>query len=271
MKKELGLKELQNCEFDILKATDRYCRKLNIKIMLAYGTLLGAVRHGGFIPWDDDVDVYILRDEYEKLIASLKDGMIDDRYRLSFYRNDNPYDYPFCKIVDTFTELEEKGHDTKTSVYIDLFPLEYAGDKDSVLKATRKLKRLKEFLSASYKHYVKPKSTVRHFVKMLFRPFCRLAGSKRLNQYIDEFAIQYNEKYRNSETLVNLVWEENKYISYRTSAFKNPTELEFCGQKFFVPENYENVLEQTYGDYMKLPVESERVGHMGKACLRKEL
>ena len=106
MRQVTDIKEIQKMQLDILVEFDKFCRDHNLKYFLAYGTLLGAVRHKGFIPWDNDVDVCMLRDEYEKLIKLYK----DNRYRLMSVERckRNEYTYAHAKMVDSKTLLIEK-------------------------------------------------------------------------------------------------------------------------------------------------------------------
>ena len=104
-KEELTLQELKNIEFDLLKEFDAFCRQNQIRYFLAYGTLLGAVRYKGFIPWDDDVDVLVPREDYDKMIKIYKDS---DRYRLYSTERNPKFGYPFSKLCDMTTKKEEE-------------------------------------------------------------------------------------------------------------------------------------------------------------------
>lgn len=141
--KELSLQELKEIEFDILKVFDDFCKENNIRYYLAYGTLLGAIRYKKFIPWDDDVDLLIPRDDYNRMIKLFKDS---ERYRLfAFDRNPN-FIYPFAKLCDMTTKKDEFGYENgvELGVDIDLFPLD-AWD-DDLEKAKKEAKRIKKLM-----------------------------------------------------------------------------------------------------------------------------
>ena len=146
--KELTLQELKDIEFDILKKFDAFCKENNIRYFLAYGTLLGAIRYKKFIPWDDDVDLLIPREDYNRMISLFRD---DERYRLFAFEKDPNYRYPFAKLCDMTTRKDESGYDNGVmlGVDIDLFPLD-AWD-DDLEKAKQEVKRIKRLmLSATW-------------------------------------------------------------------------------------------------------------------------
>ena len=95
--KKLSNDEVKQVELDILSYVDRFCREHNLKYIINYGTLIGAVRHGGFIPWDDDIDISMPRDDYEMLITKFPQN---GRYKILDYRSDNNYYNNFIKIID---------------------------------------------------------------------------------------------------------------------------------------------------------------------------
>lgn len=124
MEKEVTLQEIQRITSKILETFDLFCTQKGICYYLAYGTLLGAIRHDGFIPWDDDIDVLIPRKDYEKL---LKEEYIDSdrRYRIIGSHNVENWPYAFAKCIDTRTELLETDFNSGAiGVYIDLFPID---------------------------------------------------------------------------------------------------------------------------------------------------
>lgn len=136
MEETFVLQDLHKVEIEILDEIDRICRKNNINYCLVGGTLLGAVRHGGFIPWDDDLDVAMPRNDYEKFIDVCKNELSDDFY-LHSIETDKTYWLPFIKIRKKYTIFEEKniaGLGCKTGIYVDIFPLDDAIVIDSSKK-----------------------------------------------------------------------------------------------------------------------------------------
>ncbi len=135
----LGMDELKEIEKAMLVRLDDICREHGLRYSIAYGTLLGAMRHGGFIPWDDDVDIVMPRPDYEKLLAL---RFSDGKYRILDYRNERHYYYPYAKMIDTRTTLIEHYRvDRPMGVFIDIFPMdlfrnekEYADSYDERMK-----------------------------------------------------------------------------------------------------------------------------------------
>lgn len=132
----MTLEEMKAVELEIMDEIDAICRQHGLTYFLGYGSVLGAVRHGGFIPWDDDMDVIMPRDDYEQLIAHFDKWRTSKNYALTFCRNDTSV-YQFVKIIDTRTSVKERyvSASYKTGVWVDIFPL------DGIPKDTKRVFR----------------------------------------------------------------------------------------------------------------------------------
>ena len=141
--KELSISELKTYQIKLLSIVNDFCNKNKIKYWLTCGTLLGAVRHKGYIPWDDDLDIGMLREDYEKFLALFNDSY--SRYRVKSIENDNAFPYPYAKILDLKTVLYEPDYNgNKLSVNIDLFVYDIApNDQKSTIKLYKKRDRLR--------------------------------------------------------------------------------------------------------------------------------
>ena len=123
--KEIGIEELKRIQIGILKHLDAFCNENNLKYFMCGGTLLGAVRHKGFIPWDDDIDIMMKREDYDKLIE-LYPKNDNSNFKLFSYELDKSFPYPFAKMDDFRTIFEEEINDSyKIGVNIDIFPIDY--------------------------------------------------------------------------------------------------------------------------------------------------
>ena len=139
--KELTLQEIKSVELEILSMFDEFCKKNSIKYFISNGTLLGAVKYKGFIPWDDDVDLLIPREDYNRLLKLFKDS---DRYRIFAIEKDKNYRYPFAKLCDMTTRKDEFGYDNglELGVDIDIFPLDYwDNDLENAKREVRKISK----------------------------------------------------------------------------------------------------------------------------------
>ena len=129
MKQYLSKEELKDSQMNILKFIDRVCKENDISYFVNYGTLLGAIRHKGFIPWDDDIDICLYREDYDRFLNVVKE-LKDERYKVLDYDSSDWYFQNFAVIVDEWTVVEDnikvKPHDT--SVFVDVFPVDRVND-----------------------------------------------------------------------------------------------------------------------------------------------
>ena len=124
------LRKVQLTQLEIAKEFKRICEENNLIYMMESGTLLGAVRHKGFIPWDDDLDMSMPRDDYEKFL-SIANEIIDPKYEIVNWREESAYAHPFCKIIKKNTVYKEEkdgAKDSKNGIYIDIFPYDVYPD-----------------------------------------------------------------------------------------------------------------------------------------------
>ena len=161
MKVELSIEEIKEIEIQVLNHLDSFCKLHNIPYYISYGTLLGAIRHKGFIPWDDDIDVSMLRSDYDRFRKEYVKYNQSSRYHLLDPEQDNRYLYSILKLEDT-TTLVEEGNDrycgVDIGINIDIFPLDFVDDDDMVLerqqKSLDKVRRMASFVLQS-KHKAK--------------------------------------------------------------------------------------------------------------------
>ncbi|MCQ2506877.1 MAG: LicD family protein [Lachnospiraceae bacterium] len=259
---ELGLDEIKKSELETMKYIDLFCRKHGITYSLAGGSLLGAVRHKGFIPWDDDIDVLMMRNQYDKFVE-LWQNEKHDGYKLIHYKKTENYNYFFCKIVDLNTVLIE--NHTKPvedmGVFVDIFPIDALGDEADEAKASFNSVNFKKYLAVAnaWKHfyYNRNKSWLRQIPRFVFYCMSRCVNARKINERLEKrFPYRDNANYYGylcgtyglKEVMPREVFE--KYSS-----------LEFEGCDFMVLENYHRYLEALYGDYMKLPPVEKRITH----------
>ena len=263
--KELSLQELKEIEFEILKSFHAFCVEHGLRYYLAYGTLLGAVRYKGFIPWDDDVDVLMPREDYNRFLELYRDS---DRYRLFAFEKDPAALFPYAKICDMTTRKDEPGYPSKLplGVDIDIFPLDCWDD--DLAQAKREVKRINRcmfFLGLSKRRKPDSPHPVKRFVKGLLMRWCKLRGSAYYVRKILREAVkdeQRGSRYMGTKTWC--VYGERNIIP--AEAFADGIEIAFEGEKFFAPVGYDTYLACLYGDYLpEPPKEKQKTHHSFKA------
>ena len=156
--KLIPLREVQLMQLEVMKEIHKVCVKRNIKYYMIAGSVLGAVRHGGFIPWDDDIDIAMMREDYERFKAIFPDEFNTDKYFLQHYDSDIDFKPALMRlcIKNTIRDFESEmhWHDCK-NMFLDIFPLDNAPDENALREEqTKKILRLKSILNK------KPKSTI---------------------------------------------------------------------------------------------------------------
>lgn len=251
--------EIKPLLLNALLKFDEICKEHNLTYSIAYGTLIGAVRHKGFIPWDDDVDVVMPREDYEKLLA-LKYN--DGRYEVKSSRYCKNYFYPFAKLSDNATHIVEYHRDEQElGLYVDIFPFDYIKESDYL----NKYDKLHKIISTRPKYYG-------YFGPNTNEPNSELSLKKIIAKYGHKALLPVSAKV--------MVYAENKYKSktkekycaqfvHSFSGMKNSFETEewehlitltFEGFEFPAFENYDKILRKTYGDYM-IPPENVTASH----------
>lgn len=234
------------------------CEQNNLKYYLAGGSVLGAVRHKEMIPWDDDIDVYMPRKDYQRL-QQLPSQIWGKDFRLAFFRNTPNYRYDFIKIELLNTTLIERFHpDYVGGVFLDVFPLDIVTE-DEVQRhiQLQKIKRLSKIYKLSYLHNDCDCQCIFELIKVKWMRF--MNRSPRVLEKWEEIASMYNEDKENS-----LIVDYHSPWMHRpmpVSYIGEGTLLEFEGKKYVVPSQYDAYLKHVYGDYMKLPPKEKQVGH----------
>ena len=258
--KNQNLKKLQTKEIEILKYFDEICKKHNLEYYLAYGTLLGAIRHKGFIPWDDDIDIHMKGKDYIKLTNILKENQ-DQKYFFQSLETEPNYYLLWNKIRMNNTIFIEKGWEKNKihqGISLDIFPLiEYPENLKDKKKIDRKLKITKLLIdnnmeeNKNYKSYGISGKILSKIFKIIPQ---KLRNKKIINN------INYLCNYEsNSKHYFSTIRGTSKKFS--KDCFSRTTKLAFETETFDAPIKSEKYLEEVYGDYMILPKEEDRIGH----------
>jgi len=250
--------ELKKIEIQILKEFISVCDKLNLKYYLMEGTLLGAVRHGGFIPWDDDIDVGMPREDYDRFCREGQ-KLLPEYYFIQTIHTECDYRANFAKIRDsrtTFIETSVRNCNINHGIYIDIFPLDYCFD--DVSAQTRRFRKqrfmniriAKGFYFPDYKKTLKRK--IAEVISVIRYPTIRSALAARE---------KWMKALPQSSTFANYcsAWYKKEIVPKEW--FGEGEYLEFEGFRARVPKEYDKWLTCVYGDYMQLPPIEKRVAH----------
>lgn len=260
--REILPEEMKRRLVEMVADIDGICRENGINLYMSGGTLLGAVRHKGFIPWDDDIDMYVSRPDYEKLISIMQNRKGDSKFRLLSHETDKNYLYPFAKYMDTTTLLIEKGGyaGVETGLFVDIFPIDGLGQ--SVSQAKKQMRKVNPYIILNLSLLVKPWRKEVSFIKNLAIACVRLIAKTIGADYIHRKMIELVKKvpYDGSAYVGEFIDETgDKRIMLKDEMYNGYTEMEFENIKLKAPVNWDKWLTQFYGDYMKLPPEEERV------------
>lgn len=263
---ELSLKEIQLAELDILLEFDRICRENNLKYSLAGGTLLGAIRHKGFIPWDDDIDVCMPRPDYEKLIKCFQSSCSDiDRFILTSDRGEKA-EYPFAKILDRKISINEVGALETKNLWIDIFPIDgFPNNLSEIKKILKKAIFYRCIISyTKLLNFNGYKGSHGKIIFLIRKRIATIYGYSRAHRGL--INLSQKNKYESSEFVGCVIWGIYG-IGERMlkSEYEKSVEVEFEGRKFLAMSCWDSYLHGIYGDYMTLPPEEKRIVHGFKA------
>ena len=252
--------ELQSKLLDMLKWYNIFCRDHGIKYYAVGGTLLGAVRHNGFIPWDDDIDLAMPRDDYEEF-ERLMENKIYNKYILETYKSiAKDYCYPYDKLYDTTTTLvEDYRIPLRRGIFLDIFPLDGAGNTEEESNAwCKKINRRYYFYLARMAAVSKRRQEYKNLAIHASRMIPNLIVDNR------KFRIKLNEKCKkfnlgNSKYAGNLLgnWGIREVVP--VEVIGKPKEYKFEDISILGIEDYDTYLTHIYGNWRNLPPKDKRV------------
>jgi len=267
--KKLDSKLVKNIELNILVEFDKFCRVNNLVYYLAGGTLLGAIRHKGFIPWDDDIDVCMPRKDYLKFVNTF-DGWNKNLEVRSNLKNN--FGAPFSKIVDLRTKIDAKytNNDVDTNLWIDVFPVDGLPENiEEVRHIYDKCDLYRRVLLLTGAKLGEGKTTLKKYSKYILKPLVNLYGKQRCIDKIEKGAAMY--PYEESEYVGIVTWGlYGAGERMLKSEFEKSIEVEFEGHKFPAFSCWDSYLRGLYGDYMQLPPVEKRKTHDMVAYLIEE-
>lgn len=264
------LRQVQLIQLEMLIEVDRICRKCNIKYNIIAGTLLGAVRHGGYIPWDDDADVALLRSEYEKFRQAVKTELDTSRFYFQDNRRTKGYRWGYGKLrrKNTLFLREYQEHmPYRQGIFIDIFPLDGVPD-NYVLRSLKNFQCfcVRKILWSKVGQIADQNFWKRQWFKLLAR-----IPEEQIWRYYHAMVVQANKKKTRMVRILMFPTPNSEYGYYR-NWYENSTDTVFEGEVFQGIKDYDSYLSFKFGEYMELPpVEKRKVHPVSKIKLLDEI
>lgn len=257
---EKEITKLKLVEIEIFDELDRVCRENGLEYFMVGGTLLGAVRHKGFIPWDDDIDVVMFRSDLEKLESLYYEGKFNDNFFLQTENTDKKYPLMTAKLRKNNTVFLEDCMDDKVEshcgIFVDIFPMDDISDVNSnlVRNNARRISLLTTLIceNCGYRYGIKP-------LTKAFTLLFGLIGVEKLKKKRNQLMTFENNKGFEKNTIYASNYGYVKQCRNK-DVYSPHCELEFEGKKYMAPNKYEDFLSQLFGpNYMELPPVGKRV------------
>lgn len=257
--KRIEVDELKRIQLDILTIIDRFCRENGIKYSLGCGSMLGAARHKGYIPWDDDIDIYLLRDEYERLVNQFPE--VYENIKLASLQRDRKWNRAYSKAYDIRTEMQDAGNKYRIGVGIDVYPIDTVPEeKGEWLKYDR--------IRRGYQRLYEWKISMlfrkgRAWWKYLFLPLTKILLLPFSARRIAIFIEHYSMKYRRTQSpyvfeCCQGIMQKNPF---KRSAMEHLIDMPFEDRIVSGMRDYDEYLSNAYGDWRELPPVEKRVAH----------
>lgn len=254
--RKLSIEEAKKLELDILDFIDSFCKEHGINYCINYGTLIGAIRHKGFIPWDDDIDLSMTRENYQRFIQLFSKEQ--SKYQILSLETDNRYFNNFIKVVDPTTKIVDT-RNTKTydsGIFIDIFPMDTFNDS-KVIDACYKLESFKLLSFSKYKNIVYGDNQLKDLVRTLFWILLRPISPRFFAHQIEKQIQKYRVEDGNYIAFIPSKFKEKERFS--KEVFEDLIEVPFEHLQLPAPKQFDAILRQYYGDYMALPPKEKQI------------
>lgn len=257
--KELTIEEIQQESFKVLLKLKEIFDKKGWKYYLAYGTLIGAIRHNGFIPWDDDIDIWVPRDDYEKFIQYCIDNKEElGFYELHHYKTNRKYIYPIARFSDSRYNIKYfNAKDYGLGIFVDIYPLDGIEKDDKQL--LRKIHGYERLITlCGSKKLPKGSNLIKNILKIPYYYYSKTKDITKILSKIDQCAQKYQlDKVKN---FTCVVWS-GVDDCFSINDLGDGINYLFNGEYFPIPNGFDSILKQLYGDYMTMPPIDEQIPH----------
>ncbi|SEH64783.1 lipopolysaccharide cholinephosphotransferase [Ruminococcus flavefaciens] len=263
MSVNINADELHERLLTMAKYFHAFCEENNIDYYMLGGTMLGAVRHKGFIPWDDDMDFGIPRSDYDRFIQLFNEKSKPE-YELRFYKNAKNSPMHYAKLIDNRTTLIECNyHNYIEGLYIDIFPLDVA-DKNNISERIRNKRiMIKHSLiinhcsTISEREIINGRGIAKGLLKIIIKKYAQMRNLNKLHNSLEE--LMTKRKDDNLGYIANYLgaWGEREIVPKSTMGV--PVLYQFDDTQLYGPEDYDGYLKSLYGKYMELPPKEKRI------------
>ena len=265
--KEISIEELKDMQIDMLEKIHVFCIKNDIRYFISYGSLIGAIRHKGYIPWDDDIDISMPRPDFEKFIHLFNGAypeleVIAPELNWKFFES-------YANVYDNRTILIEDNNlhnGVDIGIKIDIFPIDgVPSDKEEYYKHRKQMRKLdllrcqkKETIWKRLCIVMKKKRGFRSFLHRLRHPFI---SYESIQKKMHNLALKYD--YSTSTYVESIVFQPKFFTQKERHFYDEYIDVQFENLILKAPKNYDAYLKMLYGDYMQLPPLEERIYHHG--------
>lgn len=251
--RKLSIKEQKTIQLRILQEVADFCEKEQITYFLAYGTLIGAIRHNGYIPWDDDIDIAMPRPDYDRFMKNFNQEY--EHTKVLELSLSPSYSQPFAKAYDDRTWIDELHykHD-KYGVFVDIFPVDGVKGTAQFVRADR-FSKILHTKKANFTRRKLSKKIINIIGKIILLPF----SIHDILKWMDKDARRYPFGTTEKAGVITVPWGLREIVN--TSVFQKTIFHEFEGKQYRIPIGYDEWLRSLYDDYMELPPEEKRVPH----------
>lgn len=244
---------------DILQDIHRFCEEKGLHYFMAFGTLLGAVRHNGFIPWDDDIDIWMPRPDYDRFLKEYE----SPNYAAIWAGNKSDYPLDFAKVHDTRTIVIEEGGDGDWGIFVDVFPLDGAPDEKHWEQTLKRVSIVRHLVAnqrftrkLAFSKQAGWKKNLSILAGRIAHPFLSIKKLLILeNRMMKKYAFMYCDHVCDYTDLTAQFFDKK--------IFSEAIPMDFEGRAFLAPVDYDKCLTMLFGDYMTPPPLEKRVSYHG--------
>lgn len=256
----INIHDVKLIQLDVMSAIDEFCQEHKIKYSLACGSLLGAIRHNGYIPWDDDIDIYLERKDYNRLVHEFP-VIYKGKYQIVSLENSHAWNRPYAKAYDNRTVFKEKTTSPiSIGINIDIYPVDQVPNDLKLWNSYNKKRRFYQNLfSAKFIAFNKNRALYKNIILAITKFVILPIPTRRFAIFLSKLSQKYNQI--DSDYLFENVQGMLQKSPFRKVDFQETMNHTFEDKEFKIMKGYDDYLKNAYGDYMKLPPKEKQVSH----------